>query len=161
MIHVYRSKKLFDKEMETYYNLAWGLTVSAQNNQWQVLEVSCPAFLEKKGYAARIEVSVTQYGYAHPGSADEALVSLQGKEEHLTPKRTENNGTAFIYLWEEKCFRGYKSIEVVNTQRYPTNDTDIFVIKVKYPKLGEKTDTFWQRRNADYFEGEIVLEGKY
>ncbi|OOF63666.1 hypothetical protein BH925_08055 [Rodentibacter pneumotropicus] len=108
-----------------------------------------------------MEVSVTQYGYAHPGSADEALVSLQGKEEHLTPKRTENNGTAFIYLWEEKCFRGYKSIEVVNTQRYPTNDTDIFVIKVKYPKLGEKTDTFWQRRNADYFEGEIVLEGKY
>ncbi|TGZ98826.1 hypothetical protein D3M79_08250 [Rodentibacter pneumotropicus] len=154
-------KKFFDKEMEAYYNLAWGLTVSAKNNQWQVLEVSCPAFLEEKDYAARIEVSVTQYGYAHPGSADEALVSLQGKEEHLTPKRTENNGNAFIYLSEEKCFRGYKSIEVVNTQRYPTNDTDIFVIKVKYPKLGEKTDTFWQRRNADYFEGEIVLEGKY
>ncbi|VEH67812.1 Uncharacterised protein [Rodentibacter pneumotropicus] len=35
------------------------------------------------------------------------------------------------------------------------------MVKVKYPKPGEKTDTFWQRRNADYFEGEIILEGKY
>ncbi|OOF55895.1 hypothetical protein BKK56_05010 [Rodentibacter genomosp. 2] len=154
-------KKFFDKEMEAYYNLAWGLTVSPKNNQWQVLEISCPAFAEEKGYATRLEVSVTQYEYPHPGSVVDAMTSLQGRETHLTPKRTENNGNAYIYLSEENLFRGYKSINVINTEKYPTHNTDIFVIKVKYPKLGEKTDTFWQKRNADYFEGEIVLEGKY
>ncbi|TCP89773.1 hypothetical protein EDC44_14414, partial [Cricetibacter osteomyelitidis] len=79
----------------------------------------------------------------------------------ITPKRTEHRGNVLIDLSTEKLFRGYKSIKVVETQSVPKPGVDIFVVKVKYPKLGEKTDTFWQKHRADYFEGEIILEGNY
>ncbi|OOF58944.1 toxin VasX [Rodentibacter myodis] len=154
-------KKHFDKEMEAYYNLAWGLTVSAKNNQWQVLEVHCPAFSEEKDYLSRLEVVITQYEHRYAGSADEAMASLQGIAFPITPKRTEHRGNVLIDLSTEKLFRGYRSIKVVETQGYPRPGVDIFVVKVKYPKLSEKTDTFWQKQRADYFEGEIILEGNY
>ncbi|OOF58942.1 hypothetical protein [Rodentibacter myodis] len=73
----------------------------------------------------------------------------------------EHNGDALLYHSKEKLFRGYKSIKIVEIQSAPKPGVDIFVVKVKYPKLGEKNDIFWQKQRADYFEGEITLEGKY
>ena len=55
--------------------------------------------------------------------------------------------------------KGYKRIRVVEGNAVPDKNKDILIITVSYPKLGEKTKTFWDKMFADYFEGSITFEG--
>lgn len=55
--------------------------------------------------------------------------------------------------------KGYKRIRVVEGNAVPDKNKDILIVTVNYPKLGEKTKTFWDKMFAEYFEGSITFEG--
>ncbi|WP_172452396.1 hypothetical protein [Aggregatibacter aphrophilus] len=48
---------------------------------------------------------------------------------------------------------------MVEGNAVPDKNKDILIVTVNYPKLGEKTKTFWDKMFADYFEGSITFEG--
>ena len=39
----------------------------------------------------------------------------------------------------------------------PDKNKDILIVTVNYPKLGEKTKTFWDKMFAEYFEAVLLL----
>ncbi|WP_233443974.1 toxin VasX [Aggregatibacter actinomycetemcomitans] len=147
-----RVKNLFDQEMQAYYNLVWGLTVLPKGNQWQYLEVHCPAFKDEQNIAQKLRVSV---------QIEEFHGEVQAAESALCPSVSQVGNRIFIDLSAEKLFKAYRSIKIAQNGGIAKPRVDILTVKVKYPKLGEQTDNFWQQYNAAYFEGEIVLEGAY
>ena len=50
-------KNLFDKEMQGYYNLAWGIQVNTRRS-WRLLETQSPAFLENDNAVKDIQLKL-------------------------------------------------------------------------------------------------------
>ncbi|QEH45264.1 hypothetical protein [Aggregatibacter actinomycetemcomitans] len=86
---------------------------------------------------------------------------MQDAESALCPPVSQVGNRFFIDLSAEKLFKAYRSIKIAQNGGIAKARVDILTVKVKYPKLGEQTDNFWQQYNAAYFEGEIVPEGGY
>lgn len=55
--------------------------------------------------------------------------------------------------------KSYKQSRVLEGTAVPDRNKDILIVTVNYPKIGEKTKTFWDKMFADYFEGSITFEG--
>ncbi|KYK86359.1 hypothetical protein SA2200_07235, partial [Aggregatibacter actinomycetemcomitans serotype d str. SA2200] len=67
-------------------------------------------------------------------------------------------------LWDlsnVNLFKRYKRIRVAEENAVPDKNKDLLILTVNYPKLGEKTNTFWDKMFAEYFEGSITFEGYY
>ncbi|QEH48261.1 hypothetical protein FXN59_10250 [Aggregatibacter actinomycetemcomitans] len=112
----------------------------------------CPAFKDEQNIAQKLRVSV---------QIEEFHGEVQAAESALCPSVSQVGNRIFIDLSAEKLFKAYRSIKIAQNGGIAKPRVDILTVKVKYPKLGEQTDNFWQQYNAAYFEGEIVLEGAY
>ncbi|MBN6081532.1 hypothetical protein HYE55_05535 [Aggregatibacter actinomycetemcomitans] len=112
----------------------------------------CPAFKDEQNVAQKLRVSV---------QIEEFHGEVQAAEGVLCPPVSRVGNRVFIDLSAEKLFKAYRSIKIAQDGGIAKPRVDILKVKVKYPKLGERTDSFWQQYNAAYFEGEIVLEGGY
>ncbi|BAS48562.1 hypothetical protein AANUM_1331 [Aggregatibacter actinomycetemcomitans NUM4039] len=110
----------------------------------------CPAFKDEQNIAQKLRVSV---------QIEEFHGEVQAAESALCPPVSQVGNRVFIDLSAEKLFKAYHSIKIAQNGGIAKARVDILTVKVKYPKLGEQTDNFWQQYNAAYFEGEIVLEG--
>ncbi|WP_244151999.1 T6SS effector BTH_I2691 family protein [Rodentibacter myodis] len=155
-------KKLFDKEMQGYYNLAWGIQITPRGN-WNLLEIRSPAFWENDLAVQEIQLKLQ---IEHKKSIWE-YNQFDLSPYSSTPKFTiQGKGTqeGGIILWdisEENPFKRYKQIKVADNNALPDENKDVLTVYVDYPKLGEKTKTFWDKMFAEYFEGSITFEGYY
>ncbi|MBN6067224.1 hypothetical protein HYE54_00055 [Aggregatibacter actinomycetemcomitans] len=155
-------KKLFDKEMQGYYNLAWGIQVTTRGS-WHLLETRSPAFLENDTAVKDIQLKLqteslkwasSPYDLDFSPYAETPKIAIQG--------RGSQNGSYVLWdLSNVNLFKRYKRIRVAEENAIPDKNKDLLILTVNYPKLGEKTNTFWDKMFAEYFEGSITFEGYY
>ncbi|KOE70262.1 hypothetical protein D18P1_0303710 [Aggregatibacter actinomycetemcomitans serotype f str. D18P1] len=159
---VLEMKKFFDKEMQGYYNLAWGIQVTTRGS-WHLLETRSPAFLENDTAVKDIQLKLqteslkwasSPYDLDFSPYAETPKIAIQG--------RGSQNGSYVLWdLSNVNLFKRYKRIRVAEENAVPDKNKDLLILTVNYPKLGEKTNTFWDKMFAEYFEGSITFEGYY
>ncbi len=155
-------KKLFDKEMQGYYNLAWGIQVTTRGS-WRLLETQSPAFLENDNAVKDIQLKLQIESLKLVSSIYDSDLSPYNETPKITIQGRGSQEGSYV-LWDlsnVNLLKSYKRIRVVEGNAVPDKNKDILIVTVNYPKLGEKTKTFWDKMFAEYFEGSITFEGYY
>ena len=153
-------KKRFDKEMQGYYNLAWGIQVNTRGN-WHLLEARSPAFLENDNAVKDIQLKLQIESLKLVSSIYDSDFSPYSETPKIAIQGRGSQEGSYV-LWDlsnVNLLKGYKQIRVVEGNAVPDKNKDILIVTVNYPKLGEKTKTFWDKMFAEYFEGSITFEG--
>ncbi|WGE86449.1 toxin VasX [Actinobacillus equuli] len=148
-------KIFFEKEMDGFYNLVWGISIdTSQANQYR-LKVYCPAFKDKSSANKLIvEISVQDY----------SSTAMMLSDDIQSPVPLPNTGVHKQFLSQGEMLIDLSAIKTIKGYRYNANGNggnimDTLTVKIKYPKLGEDISTWWNRFNADYFENQIIYTG--
>ena len=155
-----RMKNLFDKEMQGYYNLAWGIQVNTRGN-WRLLETQSPAFLENDNAVKDIQLKLQIESLKLVSSIYDSDLSPYSETPKIAIQGRGSQEGSYV-LWDlsnVNLLKSYKQIRVLEGTAVPDKNKDILIVTVNYPKLGEKTKTFWDKMFAEYFEGSITFEG--
>ena len=153
-------KKLFDKEMQGYYNLAWGIQVNTRGS-WRLLETQSPAFLENDNAVKDIQLKLQIESLKLVSSIYDSDLSPYSETPKIAIQGRGSQEGSYV-LWDlsnVNLLKSYKQIRVLEGTAVPDRNKDILIVTVNYPKLGEKTKTFWDKMFAEYFEGSITFEG--
>ena len=155
-----RMKNLFDKEMQDYYNLAWGIQVNTRGS-WRLLETQSPAFLENDNAVKDIQLKLQIESLKLVSSIYDSDLSPYSETPKIAIQGRSSQEGSYV-LWDlsnVNLLKSYKQSRVLEGTAVPDRNKDILIVTVNYPKLGEKTKTFWDKMFADYFEGSITFEG--
>ncbi|WP_243647951.1 hypothetical protein [Cricetibacter osteomyelitidis] len=147
-------KIFFEKEMEGFYNLVWGIGIDTTlANQYQ-LKAYCPAFKDESSVnKLEVEIHITDYT-PHSALPMESYVSVPIPTDKVR-KAFLSEGEILIDLTQINTLRHYRYMR----KSQGTTIMNSLTVKVKYPKLGEDVSNWWYRLSADYFESEISYTG--
>ncbi|OOF57862.1 hypothetical protein BKK56_00535 [Rodentibacter genomosp. 2] len=151
-----KTRAFFEKEMNGFYNLIWGIGIDTTlANQYQ-LRVYCPAFKDRSSAdKLTVEISVMDYTprpALHMGSDIPMPAPMPSNNVR---KQFLSQGEILIDMTQISSLRNYRYI----SDTKGNNAMKILTVKIKYPKLGEEVSNWWNRFNADYFENEITYVG--
>ncbi|TYA48962.1 hypothetical protein FXB74_07160 [Aggregatibacter actinomycetemcomitans] len=148
-------KEFFEKEMEGFYNLVWGIGIDTTlANQYQ-LKVYCPAFKDRAS-VDKLEVEIA--------IEDKRSTMMMSDNEISSTVSIPTDKVRKQFLYQGAILIDMTGINMLNNYRYTKNTKgsdmiNSLTVKVRHPKVGEDVSTWWNRFNADYFESEITYAG--
>ncbi|OOF57349.1 hypothetical protein BKL49_09165 [Rodentibacter myodis] len=149
-------KIFFEKEMEGFYNLVWGISIDTiLANQYQ-LKVYCPAFNDKSSVdKLTVEISIMDYTSHFLSTMGNTIPTPMPIPTNNVRKQFLREGEILIDMTQISSLRNYRYVREIKGE----NAMNTLTVKIKHPKLGEDISTFWRKLSADYFESEITYTG--
>ncbi len=138
-----RMKNLFDKEMQGYYNLAWGIQVNTRRS-WRLLETQSPAFLENDNAVKDIQLKLQIESLKLVSSIYDSDLSPYSETPKIAIQGRGSQEGSYV-LWDlsnVNLLKSYKQIRGLEGTAVPDRNKDILIVTVNYPKLGEKPKHF-------------------
>lgn len=137
-----------------------GIQVNTRGS-WRLLETQSPAFLENDNAVKDIQLKLQIESLKLVSSIYDSDLSPYSETPKIAIQGRSSQEGSYV-LWDlsnVNLLKSYKQSRVLEGTAVPDRNKDILIVTVNYPKLGEKTKTFWDKMFADYFEGSITFEG--